>query len=211
MVKTPQQPKRRIWLWVLSSVLAVVGVILGILGFLVYQAYSLGKTVTSEDPVSLPIASPSEVESQNLDQRFAVFQGAIATNQPAQLILTAMDLNAIVAQDPQMAGKVYFQIEDDRLLAKGSVPLNDVPGLAGRFLNGTIHLKLNLQDGKLEIQPTQIDFANTDVPPFIKQAVLDSIKQQNLAQGIESDPQLKEWLKNIKTVKIQSGQIIVTR
>ncbi len=210
MVKTLQQPKRRIWLWVLSSILAVVGVISGILGFLVYQAYSLGKIVTSEDPVPLPIASPSEVESQSLDRRFAVFQGAIATNQSAQLILTAEDLNVIVAQDPQMAGKVYFQIEGDRLLANGSVPLNNIPGLTGRFLNGTIHLKVNLQDGKLEIQPTQIDFANTDVTPFIKKAVSDSIKQQNLAQEIESDPQLKEWLKNIKTIKIQSGQIILT-
>ncbi len=206
-----QPAPRRFWLWFGVIFATLFSLAAGIVGFFVYQTYTISKTITSSTPTELPVASPDQVKMKELGDRIELFQTAIKQDQPAELVLSAQDLNTLVALEPDFAGKVYFDIQGDQVSLKGTLPLGTVPGLEGRFLNGTIVMKISLQDQKLVITPTQLVLDNPDMPRFVQDAVMDSLKKQNLAEEALKEPEFQKWLKTIKDIKVSNGKIIITR
>lgn len=207
---SPPAP-RRFWLWFGVIFATLFSLAAGIVVFFVYQTYNISKNITSPTPVELPVASPDQSKIKELGDRISSFQTAINEDKPAELVLSAQDLNTLIALEPDFAGKVYFDIQDDQVFLKGTLPLGTVPGLEGRFLNGTIAMKISLQDQKLVITPTKLVLDNPDMPKFVQDAVMDSLKKQNLAEEALKEPEFQKWLKTIKDIKVSNGKIIITR
>jgi hypothetical protein len=206
-----QPTPRRFWLWFGVIFATLFSLAVGIVGFFVYQTYSIGKNITSPTPTELPVASPDQEKIKELGDRISSFQTAINEDKPAELILSAQDLNTLIALEPDFASKIYFDIQGDQVSMKGTLPLGSVPGLEGRFLNGTIAMKISLQDQKLVIKPTKIVLDNPDMPGFVQDTIMDSIKKQNLAEEALKEPEFQKWLKTIKDIKVSNGKIIITR
>ena len=206
-----QPAPRRFWLWFGVIFATLFSLAAGIVGFFVYQTYTISKTITSSTPTEIPVASPDQAKMKELGDRIELFQTAMKQDQPAELVLSAQDLNTLVALEPDFAGKVYFDIQGDQISLKGALPLGTVPGLEGRFLNGTIAMKISLQDQKLVITPTQLVLDNPDMPKFVQDAVMDSLKKQNLAEEALKEPEFQKWLKTIKDIKVSNGKIIIIR
>lgn len=205
------QPARRFWLWFGIILATLFSLAAGIVAFFVYQTYTISKTITSPTPTEMPVATPDQSKMKELGDRIELFQTAIKQDQPAELILSAQDLNTLVALEPDFAGKVYFDIQDDQVYLEGALPLGTVPGLEGRFLNGTIAMKITLQNQKLVITPTKLVLNNPEMPSFVQDAVMDSLKKQNLAEEALKEPEFQKWLKTIKDIKVSNGKIIITR
>jgi hypothetical protein len=184
---------------------------IGIVAFFIYQTYTIGKTITSTTPTEIPVEKPSQEKAEELGQRLVSFQTAITEDKPAELVLSAQDLNALIALDPDFAGKVFFQIQEDQVFLKGAIPLNNVPGLEGRFLNGTIAMNISLKNQKLVITPTKLLLDNPDMPKFVQDIIMDSLKKQNLAEEAAKDPEFQKWLQNIKDIRVAEGKIIISR
>jgi hypothetical protein len=215
-MNTPEQPsspppQRRFWLWFGVIVATLFSLAIGIVAFFIYQTYTIGKTITSTTPTEIPVEKPSQEKAEELGQRLVSFQTAITEDKAAELILSAQDLNALIALDPDFAGKVFFQIEGDQVFLKGAIPLNNVPGLEGRFLNGTIAMNISLKNQKLVITPTKLVLDNPDMPKFVQDVIMDSLKKQNLAEEAAKDPEFQKWLQNIKDIRVADGKIIITR
>jgi len=215
-MNTPEQsssppPQRRFWLWFGVIVATLFSLAIGLVAFFIYQTYTIGKTITSTTPTEIPVEKPSQEKAEELGQRLVSFQTAITENKPAELVLSAQDLNALISLDPDFAGKVYFQIQGDQVLLKGAIPLNNVPGLEGRFLNGTIAMNISLKNQKLVVTPTKLLLDNPDMPKFVQDIIMDSLKKQNLAEEVAKDPEFQKWLQNIKDIHVADGKIIITR
>ena len=215
-MNTPEQPsspppQRRFWLWFGVVVATLFSLAIGIVVFFIYQTYTIGKTITSTTPKSIPVESPSQEKAEELGQRLVSFQTAITEDKSAELILTAQDLNALIALDPDFAGKVFFQIQENQVFLKGAIPLNNVPGLEGRFLNGTIAMKISLKNQKLFITPTKLVLDNPDMPKFVQDVIMDSLKKQNLAEEATKEPEFQKWLQNIKDIRVAEDKIIISR
>ena len=207
---SPNSP-RRFWLWFGVIFATLFALAAGIVVFFVYQTYNISKNITSPTPTELPVASPDQEKIKGLGDRISSFQTAINENKSAELVLSAQDLNTLVALEPDFAGKVYFDIQEDQVSMKGTLPLGTVPGLEGRFLNGTIAMKISLQDQKLVITPTKIVLDNPSMPGFVQDTIMDSLKKQNLAEEALKEPEFQKWLKTIKDIKVSNGKIIITR
>lgn len=204
-------PSRRFWLWFGVIFATLFSLAAGIVVFFVYQTYTISKNITSPTPTELPVASPDQNNLKDLGDRISSFQTAITEDKPGELTLSAQDLNTLVALEPDFAGKVYFDIPGDQVSMKGTLPLGSIPGLEGRFLNGTIAMKISFQDQKLVITPTKIVLDNPDMPSFVQDAIMDSVKKQNLAEEALKEPEFQKWLKTIKDIKVSNGKIIITR
>jgi|GEM_PF-4715456 len=207
----PQPSQRRFWLWFGVIFATVFSLAAGIVGFFVYQTYTIGKNITSPTPIAVPVETPDQEKLVDLGERLTTFQTAIAEDQPGELVLSAEDLNTLISTEPDFAGRFYFDIQEDEVSLKGALPLNSIPGFEGRFFNGTIAMRVNLQDQNLVVTPTKLVLDNPEMPSFVQEALLNSLKEQNLAEEAAKEPEFRQWLQTVKSIRVDAGKIIISR
>ena len=101
--------------------------------------YWLTKThAISNSPSPVPEYAASDAEIQTVKERWQDFKKAVSERQPAEIELTANDINSLIAGHRQARGKVFVSIEENRLHVQTSVPLNEFVGQGGYYLNGDI-------------------------------------------------------------------------
>src|SRR3954466_4867287 len=98
---------------------------------------------TEDKPLPLPAVKMSDTEMQQVRKRVDDFRTSVRAGKPTPpLELTADEINALIATDPDLApfkGKVYILgIDGNQLKARLSVPMEDLalPVFRNRFLNG---------------------------------------------------------------------------
>jgi hypothetical protein len=101
------------------------------------KAQAIGQT-----PVSVPGFTASDAQIQSVHERCEDFEQKARAGQPAELELTADDINTLVATNQDMRGKVFVSIDGDRLRCQASVPLGQVIGRSGYYFNGDIAVEL---------------------------------------------------------------------
>ncbi len=132
-------------------VLLVFAIVLGIACFagmfwgfqrhsaIVHGIYWLAKTHSIADaPVSLPEFSASDTQIQNVRERWQDFEQKTRADQPAELELTADDINTLIATNPDVRGKVFVVIDGNQLRLQASVPFGELIGRRGYYFNGDI-------------------------------------------------------------------------
>jgi hypothetical protein len=108
----------------------------------------------SNSPRPLPEYNPPQQEIQAVEKRWQDFENAAQQRQPAEIQLTADDINGLIAANRHARGKVFVSIEGNQLSVQTSVPLNKSFGQSGYYLNGDITIQSNaaatLRDPRLE-------------------------------------------------------------
>jgi len=109
---------------------------------IVRGAYFLAKThAISNSPRPIPQYNPPPQEIQAVKKRWQDFEHAVQERQPAEIELTADDINGLIAAHPRARGKVFVSIEGNRLSVQTSVPLNKFVGQSTYYLNGDITIQ----------------------------------------------------------------------
>jgi hypothetical protein len=159
---------------------------------------------TSPDP--MPGVSLSPGDQKKLHGRMASFRSALdARRAAAPLVLTADEINALIAEAPGLGGKARVEIEGDRVLAQFSLPLEDLgfPQLRGRFLNGRSVLNLSIVDGELVVSPGAIEVRGGPLP----EAVMVRLGKANLARLAFRDPRVARSLRRLVGVEVRRGAV----
>jgi len=106
---------------------------------IVHGIYWLAKTHSIGDaPVSLPEFSASDAQIQNVRERWEDFEQKTRAGQPAEIELTADDINTLIATNPDVRGKVFVVIDGNQLRLQASVPFGELIGRRGYYFNGDI-------------------------------------------------------------------------
>jgi hypothetical protein len=92
----------------------------------------------AQEPAPVPQFETTQENMQAAARKWHDFERAARRNEPAQVALTADDLNNLIARNPQVRGKVFVSVEDNRLHAQASVAMRDYIGYDGYYLNGEI-------------------------------------------------------------------------
>ncbi len=132
-------------------VLLVFAIVLGIACFagmfwgfqrhsaIVHGIYWLAKTHSiAEAPVPMPEFSASDTQIQNVRERWQDFEQKTRADQPAEIELTADDINTLIATNPDVRGKVFVVIDGNQLRLQASVPFGELIGRRGYYFNGDI-------------------------------------------------------------------------
>ena len=111
---------------------------------LFYGSYWLAKTRSiAEAPTHVPEFSGSEQQIQRVRERWQEFEQKTRAGQPAEIELSADDINALIGTTEEVRGKVFASIDGDQLRLQTSVPIEGFLGRPGYYFNGDVIIELN--------------------------------------------------------------------
>jgi len=213
----PKKPRGCLFYGCMTAlVLLVVG---GVGGFFAIR-YALDMVVevvepyTEATPMQLPESKMPAAEYQLLERRVDDFRGALAADQqPAPLVLTSDDLNALIANHPawsMLRGKVHVSLQGDQVEGEIAFPLDDfiehLPRMArlkGRYLNGTATLRIALVDEILVVALRSLTVKGQSLPP----EVLANLRSHNLVDMTRTGSPMGELESEFETIEVADGKL----
>jgi hypothetical protein len=111
---------------------------------LFYGSYWLAKTRSlGETPTPVPEFTASDQQIQAVRERWQDFEQKARAGQPAEIELSADDINGLIAASEGMHGKAFTSIEGNHLRLQTSVPIGGFLGRPGYYFNGDVIIELN--------------------------------------------------------------------
>lgn len=204
----PQKKPKGCLFWGCLSAVLVCLLGLGVFGI---GAWTVRKRVlgfTETQAAHIPVAQVKPAQARTLQAKARAFDSALKRGRAGTYRFTADDLNALVATAPDLEtlrGKAFVTIDGKRLIADTSIPLDQVPGLHGRYINGKVELDVRVRNGRLEVYPLGITVKGKPVPPQLMAA----FKTRNLAEQAQADPNFQKALAHIDSLKIENGAVVI--
>lgn len=197
--------------------LIVSMVLLGIFlaGYLGYQGIrgllvDLREKYTDTTPLELPGVTLSDEASAPVIDRVDQFASCMRSNSPADaLILTADDINILINNHPawkDVAGKLYVEIDQDKLLGTISAPLDPVSHfLSGRYFNGNAVFRVSLENDQLQVYIDTVEIGGEKLAGKL----MKSIQGKNLAEDADLDADSRDFFRKLDSIKIQDDKLII--
>jgi hypothetical protein len=182
------------------------------IGIALHQSRKLIQTYTSEEPPVFPAVEFSPEDVERITDDIEDFQIAVENDEPDQLVLTAEDLNILIASEPELAGRAHVEIIEDQITVHGGIPLEGIPGLSDRYIHGSFSSTVALEDGELQVYIQSFDLEDGGViPAEVEQEIIRNLEQENFADAILQDEEVQRLIGEIETIAVENGQIIITR
>lgn len=195
------------WGCITVVVLAVLGGA-GV-GIAVYSGLKYARGFTADAPAEIPVYEPAEGEYEAVKAKIEGFKSAVDSGTSGvELVLTGNDINAIIASDEDLAAvkeMAYVKIENDKMMADVSIPLDSIPGFSGRYLNGGVGIKASMESGALFVEVNQIE-VNGESPP---EWFMEPLRKENMAKELYKDKEMMEVINKVKDVRVEGGKLIL--
>ena len=170
---------------------------------LFYGSYWLAKTRSiAEAPKPVPEFSASDQQMQSVRERWQDFEQKTRAGQPAEIELSADDINGFIATGADVRGKVFASVEGNQLRLQTSVPIGGFLGRPGYYFNGDVAIELN---------GTQ----SLDNPQFSRITINGEKVPTDFLNWKYRSRQLREYLADqrnaydIGTIEIRDGKVIL--
>ena len=180
-----------------------------------------GKTITaftSDAPVPIQTAAPSEAATASAADKFQRLRTAANSQQSVTMEFTADELNALIARHPSftdLRGKVRFGIADSVLDVALSVPLSDIqlPRVKDRWFNGTARFGLTYDEDRfnLAVKSLEANGQSVDLSGFQRFADKFDDKFNEAFQKSQRDNAGSgEFWENVKAIRVVGDKLIIT-
>ncbi len=196
-------------------VLLVFAIVLGIACFagmfwgfqrhsaIVHGIYWLAKTHSIADsPVSVPEFSASDNQIQSVRERWQDFEQKTRAGQPAEIELTADDINTLIATNPDARGKVFVVIDGNQLRLQTSVPFGELIGRRGYYFNGNITVEFKGAESLENPQLNRIIVNGEQVPSGLLNWKYRSRRLREYVADYRNEF-------NIDTIEVRDGKLIL--
>ena len=111
---------------------------------LFYGSYWVAKTRSiAQAPTPIPEFSASDQQIRSVSERWQDFEQKTRAGQPAEIELSADDINGLIATSGDARGKVFVAIDGNQLRLQASVPIGQFLGRPGYYFNGDVTIELN--------------------------------------------------------------------
>ena len=196
-------------------ILLVFGIVLAIACFagiywglqqhsaIVHGIYWLAKTHSiAEAPVPVPEFNASENQIQSLQERWEDFEQKTRAAQPAEIELTADDINILIVTNRDIRGKVFVSIDGSQLHLQTSIPFGELLGRRGYYFNDDITVEFK-------------DAESLENPQLSRLIVNDKEVPSDLLNWKYRSKRLRDYLADypnsydIRTIEIRDGKMIL--
>jgi hypothetical protein len=170
---------------------------------LFYGGYWLAKTRSiAEAPKPVPEFSASDQQMQSVRERWQDFEQKTRAGQPAEIELTADDINGLIATSADVRGKVFASVGGNQLRLQTSVPIGGFLGRPGYYFNGDVAIELNGAQSLDNPQFSRITINGEKVPTdFLNWKYRSRRLREYLAD--------KRNAYDIGTIEIRDGKVIL--
>lgn len=122
-----------------------------------------------------------------------------------ELSLSADEINALIASQEQLRGRVFVRIEEGRVFGQVSIPTDMVPGGNGRFFNADGEFDVSMEDGILVVKLTDASVKGQQIPA----SVMEGFASENLAKDAYKDAKNAEMLRKFEKIEVVDDKIIL--
>ncbi len=196
-------------------ILGVFGVVLAIAcaagiywGFRHHSAvvrgmYWLTKThAITNAPAPIPPHETSDTKIQSAVDHWRNFETSVRAGQPAEIELSADEINDLIASNRDTRGKMFASIEGDRLRLQVSMPLGEIAGRSGYYFNGDIAIQSEGRERLLRPNLSSITINNQQLPADVLDWKYRSRQLRDYLEETENP-----W--NTATFEIRDGKLIL--
>jgi hypothetical protein len=99
--------------------------------------------VIAEAPQDIPTYQAPSEEIAATKERWRNFEATIDRHEPAEIELTANDLNGLIANNKDLRGRAFVSIEGNRLRFQLSVPLQQYIRQKGYYVNADVSIQFD--------------------------------------------------------------------
>ena len=177
-------------------------------GVLFWKFRALRDEFADTQVQSVPIAETNAEAARRLTRTFEQMQRAVQEGRSERFVFTDQQLNQMVATVPAVQegrGKVHFAIAGEHLKIQAGLPLEQVPGFQGRYLNGEFTVDLRMENGALRLYVLDAAVRGKPLPPVI----MERLRGIDLAAQVQQDPEVRRQLAGIKTLRIENGKLLL--
>jgi len=191
--------------------LGSMAIIAGVGIYVVWSfAGTMLETFTDEAARPLPAIEMPQEERDALVARAQAFGQALESGAPAETLRLNSDeinmlLRSLAPDALPLLENIHVSIEDTLLKADVSIPSEQL-GFPGRYVNGTGVFDISLQDGALAVYLQDFTVGSNAVP----RQLLDAFRNENMAQGLSSDPEVRRYLEQLESITVVGGEIVLT-
>jgi len=153
-------------------------------------------------PAPIPEFAASDQQIQSVHERCEDFEQKARAGQPAELELTADDINTLIATNQDARGKVFVSVEGNRLRCQTSVPLGEFIGRSGYYFNGDITVELRGAESLANPQLNRIVVNNEPVPSDLLNWKYRSKRLRDYLAGYRNDS-------GVGKIEIRDGKVIL--
>lgn len=175
--------------------------------------------LVSDAPREIAVSDSTPEDYWELKRRYETFKTAAEKQEVAELVVTADDLNTMIAQDPSLAAfkdNVAFRIDKGHLIVEASVPLEQfgkgcelvLQDCTGKYFNGSAVLAAGVTtDGKPDIRVQAFEakgkgISGLQLDQVSKHNVVDELRKRKVVKG--------DSLQGLSSIQItDDGKIIL--
>jgi len=186
-------------------VVVVAGIVAAIL---IWKFRSLRDEFSDTELKTVPVAETNADTARRLTRTFEQMQRAVKEGRAERFAFTDQQINQMVATVPaiqEARGRAHFAIVDDHLKVEAGIPLSQIPGFQGRYLNGEFTLDIRLEKDALSVRVLDARIRGQPLPP----AILSHLRSLNLAEQAMQNPEFRKQLSGIKALRIEAGKLVV--
>jgi hypothetical protein len=196
-------------------ILSVFGVVLAIAcaagiywGFQHHSAvvrgmYWLTKThAITNAPAPIPLHETSDARSQAVVEHWRDFETSVRAGQPAEIELSADEINDLIASNRDIRGKMFVSIEGDHLRLQLSIPLGEIAGRSGYYFNGDVAIQSHGREQLVKPSLSGITINNQQLPADVPDWKYRSRRLRDYLEESENP-----W--SATTFEIRDGKVIL--
>lgn len=174
---------------------------------------------TSDAPVEIAVATPSDAEYAAADAKLEQFRDALRRDQATTVSFSAADLNALIARHPDFAsqrGRIQVAIDGDVATLEMSVSLASLPlpRMKHRWFNGSTRFTFSYEGREFDFEPEWIEANGHQLTGNFLSSFSSSFNRSftsSFHESLEKNGTSKFW-NNVQSMTLRDGQlIIVTR
>ena len=189
----------------------------GLIGGIGYFGYKQLLAYSSDGPAAIPPYNGIDDIYTGAQKKIDAFNQAVGTGNSASLTLSADEINAMIAHDPDLAkaqARVLISLDGNEARLQGTVPTSSIPFLSqempGRFLNldTTFAITFNDDTKSVGLDLHKAQLGDTPLAPN-SLPTLGAELTPSLNTFLQKYPAAKNALQAAKTVAIKDGQFVI--
>jgi len=170
---------------------------------IVHGIYWLAKTHSiAEAPVPVPEFNASENQIQSIRERWEDFEQKTRAGQPAEIELTADDINTLIVTNRDIRGKVFVSIDGSQVRLQASIPFGELIGRRGYYFNGEITVEFKDAESLENPQLNRLIVNGEQVPSDLLDWRYRSRRLRDYVADYRNDL-------NVGSIAVRDGKVIL--
>ena len=212
-----QKKKRGFGCFGCGCAIAIVLLLLFV-GFFVAGGYTLyHRAIDLTDPAAAPV--PQSTSSDDVytgaSQKVTQFENAFESRQPASLHLSADEINALIARDPNftnLRGHFFVSLQGSEATVQCDVQLGTYENvvLADRYFHGNVAFGVSVDPDThsllFDIHGMQIK--DQPVPPSSAQS-LSQVVNQTVNQKLQQNQIARDFIARVTKLDIENNELVI--